>query len=208
MSNPISGNSQSVSPNALYKKNLLSGFQRLQLSLAAWGGLLLLGGWLHNTNSQPWGPGLTLLMWVIIGGVGFALNYWLAPAFLSSGVMFMWGIVIVLGLVISWVVRFPLADQQIWPALSVSWHLVFAVGYFMNGYFSDKRLWWLAGWEVLAAIFMAFVATNPPPPAGNTPLMLGQFMFYSNQGLMLGLTSGIPLLIAALPIWKEKYSRG
>lgn len=208
MSNPISGSPQSVSPTALYKKSWLSGFHRLQLSMAAWGVLLLVGGWLHNTNSQPWGPGLTLVMWLIIGGLGFAVNYWLTPAFLSSGVIFMWATVIVVGFVISWVVRFPLNDQQFWPSLSAVWHLVFASGYLINGYFSDKRLWWLAGWEVLMAILMAYVGLNPPPPAGNTPLMLGQFTFYSNQGLLLGLTSGIPLLIAALPIWKEKFSRG
>ncbi len=216
MSNPISGNSQGINPGSatLYKKNWISGFRRLQVALAWWGLLILVAGWLHNTYAGSWGSALILLMWLIVAGLGVVGNYILTPAFLSSGVLFIWVAAIALGFVISWLVLYPIDDGEYWPVLSVSWHLVFALGYLVNGYFSDKRLWWLAGWELLMSLLMAYVGLNPPPdltlplPNGGNPLMIGKFIFFYNQGVLLGLTSGIPLLIAALPFWKEKYSRG
>jgi hypothetical protein len=83
----------------------------------------------------------------------------------------------------------------------------------LNGYFSDRRLWWLSAWEFFMALVMVYVAYNPSSPSnplsiGANPLRIGDFSFYSNQGLLLGLTSGIPLIIAALPFWRERYSRG
>ena len=208
MSNPVSGNYQNQPAGnvILYKKTWASGFRRLQLALAWWGVLLLVGGWLHNTYSTALGQPLTLSMWLVITVLGFTGNYLLAPAISSSGAGFMWGIALLLGFAATLVVFYPLKNGP-WPALSVTWHLAFALGYLQNGYFSDRRLWWLAGWEILMALLMVYVATNPPSTSAN-PLKIGNFLFYSNQGLLLGLTSGIPLLIAALPFWRETYSRG
>jgi hypothetical protein len=125
---------------------------------------------------------------------------------------FIWGFVILLGFIITLIVFYPLGNGP-WPALSVTWHLAFALGYFLNGYFSDRRLWWLSAWELFMALVMIYVAYNPSSPSnplsvGANPLRIGDFSFYSNQGLLLGLTSGIPLIIAALPFWRERYSRG
>lgn len=214
MSNSVSGNSQNyqVSNVLEYKKTWASGFRRLQLALGWWGLLILVGGWLHNGNSSAWGQIPTLLFWLLITLLGFVGNYILAPALISSGVGFMWGIVILLGFLATLIVFYPLASGP-WPALSVTWHLAFALGYLLNGYFSDRRLWWLAGWEILMALVMAYVGLNPPAGANNSPILgtnplkLGDFVFYSNQGLLLGLTSGIPLIIAALPFWRESYTR-
>lgn len=207
-SNPVHGNFQQIplSDTPDYKRTWASGFRRLQLALAWWGILLLAGGWMHNSFSSAWGKPLTILMWLVITALGFGGNFLLARGFLNSGVPFMWGMVIVLGFVITLIVFYPLNNGP-WPALSVTWHLVFALGYLLNGYFSDRRLWWLCAWEILAALVMLYVALNPPSTSGN-PLKTGSFVFYSNQGLLLGLMSGIPLLIAALPFWRETYSRG
>jgi len=215
MSNPVSGNSQNIPASNLfsYKRTLASGFRRLQMALGWWGVLLLVGGWLHNTYSSAWGQPLTLVLWLSITILGFGGNFLLAPALVSSGMGFLWGSVILLGLVITLIVFYPLGNGP-WPALSVTWHLVFALGYSLNGYFSDRRLWRLSAWEVFMALVMVYVAYNPPPnpnnplSSGANPLRIGDFTFYSNQGLLLGLTSGIPLIIAALPFWHERYSRG
>ena len=83
MSNPVSGNSQTITAETTgYKKAWASGFRRLQLALAWWGVLILVGGWLHSTYSLAWGKPLTLTMWLVITGLGFVGNYLLAPAFI------------------------------------------------------------------------------------------------------------------------------
>jgi hypothetical protein len=215
MSNLITSNSQGVKPVVIppYKKGRLNGFRRLQLALAWWGLLLVIAGWLHNTYNSAWSFELVLTMWLGVTGLGLAGNYLLAPRFLNSGMLFMWSAVIAIGFLITLIVHYPL-DGTFWPLLSITWHAVLALGYLLNGYFSDRRLWWLAGWELFMALVMIYVGLNPPSnPAkslstGGTPLQIGGFVFYGNQGLLLGLASGIPLIIAALPIWKERYSRG
>jgi hypothetical protein len=215
MSNQVSGSSQGIVADSAIenKRNWASGFRRLQIALAWWGTLILLGGWLHNSFSLAWGNVLMLLMWLGITALGFAGNYLLASAFVNSGVAFMWGGVITLGFLVTLLVLYPLGGKP-WPALSVTWHLAFALGYLLNGYFSDRRLWRLSAWELLMALLMLYVAYNPSPDptnplsSGAHPIFLGSFNFYYNQGLLLGLTTGIPLLIAALPFWRENYSRG
>lgn len=214
MSNQVTGNPAiATNPAVEYKRNWASGFRRLQLALGGWGVLLMAAGWLHENYGTPWGTILTLVMWLVITAVGYLGTYLLAPAFVNSGVAFMWGAPIVLGFFVTWLVIYPF-DGGPWPALSVVWHLAFALGYFLNGYFSDRRLWWLTGWEALMALLMVYVAYNPSPDPSNPlsigahPIILGSFDFYSSEGLLLGLTSGIPLLIAALPFWKETYCRG
>jgi hypothetical protein len=216
MSDPISNKPPAAQPETItgYKKGWASSFRRLQLALGWWGLLILVAGWLHNTNSNiTWSTELTLAMWVGLAVLGMTGSYLLAPGFLASGIIFIWAGVIVVGFLITWLVLYPLGGGD-WPFLSVSWHLVFALGYFLNGHFSDRRLWWLAGWELLMAFLMAYVGLNPPlklpnglRSAGNS-LVINGFNFYANQGLLLGLTSGLPLIIAALPFWKEHYSRG
>ncbi len=215
MRNSVPGNPQGIAANSVigYKRNWASGFRRLQIALTWWGVLIVAGGWLHNSFSSGWSNVVMLLMWLGITALGFAGTCLLAPAFINSGVIFMWGVVIALGFLVTLLVLYPLKGGP-WPALSVSWHLAFALGYLLNGYFSDRRLWWLAAWEMLMALLMLYVAYNPPPDptnplsSGAHPIFLGSFNFYYNQGLLLGLTSGIPLLIAALPFWRENYNRG
>ena len=162
MSNSVSGNTGGIAASSTYKRAWASGFRRLQLSLAWWGVLLIIGGYLIATYSTPWGKTLMLLMWLIITILGFAGNYILAPAVINSGIAFVWGICILLGFLITLIVLYAL-NAVPYPALSVTWHLAFALGYLLNGYFSDRRLWWLAVWEILMSLLMTYSAYNPPP---------------------------------------------
>jgi hypothetical protein len=174
----------------------LKAFRRTQLVLGWWGLLLLIGGSLHNMNSSPkaWGFPTVLAMWIALNVVGFLVTYWLQPTMLRSGILFVWLVLTFSGLFLTWLIVFPLNNTGR-TFVSAIWHLVFVVGYWLTGYYMDRRLWWLAAWEGLVAALMLIlvgVTSNAPDFIAN------------NLGLTLGLSSGIPLLIAAVPIWKRR----
>lgn len=170
-----------------------SGFRRTQLALGWWGALLLAGGWLHNSNARAWGSAAMLLVWVGIMLAGLVGAYLIARDMLASGMLFIWIIGLTLAFLLTWLILFPL-NRNGAQLISSIWHLAFAVGYALNGYYMDRRLFWLAGWEALLAIFMLLVNFQ----------VISWPDLSNNQGLAFGLGSGVPLLIAALPIWKER----
>jgi hypothetical protein len=171
----------------------LSGFRRIQLVCGLWGLILIVGGILH-TNLNSWGSLGLLAIWsgLTIGGL---VGSWLiAPEILPSGMLFFWAVVSFLPLLITGLILFPL-NQNGAQLIIPLWHLAFAVGYLTTGYFMDRRLWWLAGWEIIVLIFSVLFNYRM--------IELGEVRI--SIGITFGLTSGIPLLIAALPVWGEQY---
>jgi|GEM_PF-2181298 len=172
----------------------LSGFRRIQLTLALWGAIILLGGWLHNSYAKSWGSIAILLVWGGLALVGIIGSWLFSPAMVNSSSLFIWAALVGIGFLATWLIIFPLNMAGI-QAISTIWHASFALGYLVTGYFMDRRLWLLALWELVWAVFMFAL------------VMLTLFTIpdlSNNLGLTLGLSSGIPLLIAALPIWKEQ----
>jgi hypothetical protein len=171
----------------------ISSFRRIQLAFGWWGILILVGGWLHNTYATAWGTPAILWIWVGLMALGLLGNYLLTPEVLSSGMLFIWIITVIVAFFLTWLIIYPLATAgKDW--ISFLWHAAFAIAYAVNGYYMDRRIWWLAGWEVLAGLFILLVRLNiivAPDVA-------------KNQGIALALSTGIPLLIAALPVWKER----
>lgn len=187
-------NNKGGSGNSFYSKLYrISSFRRIQLAFGWWGILMLVGGWLHNTYATPWGTPALLWMWAGLMASGLIGNYLLTPEVLNSGMLFIWILMVAIAFFLTWLIIYPLATTgKDW--ISFLWHVAFAVGYTVNGYYMDRRIWWLAGWEILAGLFILLVRLNvivAPDVA-------------KNQGIALALTTGIPLLIAALPIWKER----
>jgi hypothetical protein len=147
-----------------------------------------------NASPKAWGFPTVLAMWVALNVVGFLVTYWLQPTMLRAGILFVWLFLTLSSLFLTWLIAFPLINTGR-PFVSAIWHLAFAVGYWLTGYYMDRRLWWLAVWESLVAAIMFVtvgITTSAPDFIAN------------NLGLTLGLSSGIPLLIAALPIWKRR----
>lgn len=171
-----------------------SSFRRIQLALAWWGLLLVGGGWLHqqihHNSTVIW------LVWVGVALLGLIGIYLLQPAVVNSGMLFIWAGLVSGGLLVSAVILFPLAGAG-YDYLSPLWHLAFCGGYLITGYFMDRRLWLLAGWEALLTILLLLTATG---------LVLEPDIVDHNTALAFGLSSGLPLLLAALPTWKEKLA--
>lgn len=199
-----SGNKDSQLTGA--KLSWASGFRRTQLSLGLWGLILITGGLLHNVYARAWGMEVMLGVWAGLTLLGLSGSYWLAREMLDSGMLFVWGATMTLGFLLTLALIYLIGSGGR-TYISAGWHLVFAVGYLITGYTMDRRLWWLAGWELLWAIVMLFLLNVwPAPPAGQgTRSSSNEFNIRNNQGLILGLSSGLPLLLAALPLWKERY---
>jgi hypothetical protein len=178
------------------RQSAISSFRRIQLTFALWGVILIAGGWLHNNygSSKAWGTPAILLVWAGLSLIGILGSWRLSPAILSSSSLFIWTALIAVGFLATWLIIFPF-NMEWRPSTSAIWHACFATGYLITGYFMDRRLWLLALWELALVVFMY------------TLVVLGLFSIpniSSNLGLTLGLASGIPLLIAALPVWKER----
>lgn len=174
----------------------LNTFRRIQLALGVWGGLLIGGGWLHNSyaGAKAWGLPALLLIWLGLTLVGLVTLYWLQPAVLRSGLLFVWAVLPLLGLFLTWLIVYPLNNQGR-EFVSTLWAALFALGYGISGYYMDRRLWWLAGWEVLVGVFML--------TGVGFGVLSDDSQIYKNLGLTFGLSSGLPLLLAALPVWKR-----
>ncbi len=65
----------------------------------------------------------------------------------------------------------------------------------------DRRWWWLAGWEFIAGLLMLVAGMDWATQNSLLSEIKG------HQALVLGLSSGCPLLLAALPLRKERYAR-
>jgi hypothetical protein len=137
-----------------------------------------------------------LWVWVGLNLVGLVGTYLLAGEFLASGMLFIWSLVTIIPFLFTWLILYPLNKGGA-ELVSPLWHVAFAIGYGLTAYYMDRRWWWVAGWEFLVGLIMLLITTKVIP----APDLM------KNQGLLLGLTSGIPLLLAALPFWKERYSR-
>ncbi len=88
----------------------VSSFRRTQLALALWGVLLIGGGWLHNHfgYSRAWDTATVMWMWLGVTGLGLAGSYLLNRDFLNSGMLWLWGIALLLAFAITWLFTFPL----------------------------------------------------------------------------------------------------
>ncbi len=210
-----------------------SSFHRTQLAMGWWGILLIAGGILHNafSGAKALGVGGMLLVWVGLTVLGLVGNYLLNNNVISSGMATTWSGLVVLGFISTLVLVYGFNVTG--APVSVVWHTVFALGYLVTGYYMDKRWWALAVWELLVAVLtlvfgVILVETNPPETpktptvndyddynvygllAIDARVLAVQFLgidLSKTVGLTLGLTSGIPLLISALPFWKEPYAK-
>ncbi len=178
------------------RQSVISSFRRTQLTFALWGVILVAGGWLHNNygSAKAWGTPTILLVWAGLTIIGIIGTWWLAPAMLSSSSLFNWTALIAVGFLSTWLILFPF-NMEWRTSISAIWHACFAVGYLLTGYLMDRRLFLIAFWEIGLAVFMYMLVVLSLFTIPNIS---------SNLGLTLGLTSGIPLLIAALPVWKER----
>ena len=174
----------------------LNAFRRIQLALGVWGVILIGGGWLHNNYSAPkaWGLPILLVIWLGLTLVGTVALYWLQPTVLRSGLLFVWAGLALLGLFLTWLIVYPFNNVGR-EFVSALWHALFALGYIISAYYMDRRLWWLAGWEVLVGLFILVGV--------GFGVLSDDSQIYKNLGLTFGLSSGLPLLIAALPVWKR-----
>ncbi len=173
----------------------LDSFRRIQLAMLVWGLILITGGFLHNNfgSSKAWGAAIMFSVWVGLMIVGILANYLIAPGFLNSSSIFIWLSLLAVGFGITWLILFPL-NMEGKLYISSIWHLVFAVSYFLTGYYFDRRFFWLTLWEISWALIMYLMLV---------PKVMVITEISTNQGYTLGFSSGIPLLICALPFWKE-----
>lgn len=172
-------------------------FRRTQLAFGLWGIILIAGGLLQSNYSKAWG--LTTILWVWAGltVLGLAGTYLLNRYFLNSGMLVAWLGLMIIGFALTlWLVYgLNLSGQLI---IVVMWHAVLIVGYFVTGLYLDRRVWLLAGWEALV-ILVTLLLTSTSTQIFGIDLSKGlSFNF--------GLSTGVPLLIAALPFWKERYA--
>jgi hypothetical protein len=172
----------------------LNSFRRVQVTVGVWGVILIVGGWLHGTFAGSWGVGLMLLIWLGLTVIGLLGSWLAAPEMLPSGMLFLWTAACIVPLAITWLIFFPL-DRNGVQLVAPLWHLFFALGYYITGWFMDRRLWWLAGWETFLVVISLLISYRMVELSG----------IRLSGGLTFGLTSGIPLLLAALPIWREQY---
>ncbi len=206
-----------------------SSFRRTQLMLGWWGIVLIVGGILHNNYASPkaWGMGAILWVWFGLTVLGLVGTYFLNSASLSSGMLWVWAVVLTLGMLITLLLIYPLNNGGK-PIVAVAWHAFFLLGYLLTGYYMDRRLWLLAGWELAILLVTLLLSGSPATTPIVTPapkdddgysyhmLILNARIFADqvlgidlskNLGLNLGVSSGVPLLIAALPFWKERYGK-
>ncbi len=218
------------------RRTWASSFRRTQLMLGLWGLLVIAGGMLHNSfgASPPkgWGTSGLLLVWLGLTVLGLLGMQFLTPESLNSGQLLVWGVVLIVAAGLTLFLIYGLNSRG-YP-IAIIWHLAFATGYLAAGYWMDRRLWLLAGWEIAVAIVMLLFglgvladgsqATSLPksPPDDDDDNYIYRFLAFdprtvvmqvlgftprNDQGLVFGLSSGIPLLLAALPFWKERYGK-
>ena len=190
----------------MVKRSWAASFRRIQMALAVWGILILVVGWLHNTYAGQWGFNAMLLIWLGLSVVGLGVTYGLAPEFLSAGMLFWWLLLLGLAFIGNLLTVYVFTPNGSLYNSSL-WHFILAVGYFVVGYFMDRRWWWLSGWEVVVAVMMAWLLLDNTGRTATTALQINGFVLTKNLGLLFGLTAGLPLLIAALPVWKETYGK-
>jgi hypothetical protein len=133
-------------------------------------------------------------IWSGLALIGLVGSWFLTPEILPSGMFFLWVVVSILPLILTWVILFPL-NLSVSQLIIPMWHLFFALAYYVTGYYVDKRWWWLASWETVLVVAALLLNYNV--------IRVGEIKL--GGGLTFGLTSGIPLLIAALPVWSERY---
>jgi hypothetical protein len=206
----------------------LSSFRRIQLVLGWWGVLLIVGGFLHSPVGRSFTNYGMLVMWLGLTIIGVIGSQIITSEILDSGMHFVWvgfvGGALLITLIFMLVGWQGNLTGRIW--LFVSWQVVVAAGYALTAVYMDKRFWLLAAWAIAVAIFLlvlpdAATVTTPttptitPTPAPNDgynysygmiTLLQAQasgFDIKRNLGLFYGLANGIPLIIAALPFWKE-----
>src|SRR5689334_16710259 len=127
------------------KLNWSSSFRRIQLVIGWWGILLIVGGWLQDTNvsSHTWDISTVLWVWFGLNILGFIGSYLIAREFLASGMLFIWAIAVALAFLLTWLIIYPLKVDEYYEKLPVVWHIALALAYFINGYYMDRRLWWV-----------------------------------------------------------------
>lgn len=222
------------SQNVAKETSGLNSFRRMQLGLAWWGILLIGAGILHNTYSRDWSRLVTYGMWFAMLLLGLLGTYLLNSEILASGMLLAWGGLSLFGLLCTVILMIPFnlsnqPDGRVW--ISLFWHLLLAAGYALTARYMDKRWWFLVAWEVLAGLSLLFLlggAASLPNPNPNVPenpnpynysygminfdllwvqVQNNDFDLKRNLGLLFGLSSGLPLLLAALPFWKNSYDR-
>jgi hypothetical protein len=189
---------QEISNVALPKARAwFTSFRRIQLAFGVWGILMIIGGLLQSNYSKTWGIATILWIWAGLTVLGLIFTYLLDHYFLNSGMLVSWATLMILGLALTFwlVLGFNLSGQLIMPII---WYAILLVGYFVTGLYLDRRVWILAGWEALV-IIMTLLLTS-------TSTQILGIDLSKNLSLNFGLSSGIPLLIAALPFWKERYA--
>jgi hypothetical protein len=158
--------------------------------LAAWGLIVLVAGALSQYFNLSadfllwlWG-GATLLgviaqVWSLVRGVGLNLGIWLG--------------VIALGWLFTfYVTKFDNgAHADLYPDLPGVWLILLGIGYIASTFQLDKRFAIIAALHLVMGGLLELSARR----------VITVDFLDANGALLLGLTGGLPLLIAALPFW-------
>lgn len=190
--------SQEISNISLPKAGgWFTSFRRIQLAFGCWGILMITGGLLQSNYSKIWGIAAILWIWAGLTVLGLVFTYLLDHYFLNSGMLISWGVLMIIGFVLTFwlVLGFNLSGQLIMPII---WYAILMVGYFVTGLYLDRRVWILAAWEALVIVVTLLLTSTSTQILG--------IDLSKNLSLNFGLSTGIPLLIAALPFWKERYA--
>lgn len=169
---------------------------RLTQLMVGWWGLLILGAGELNeityspSETNPW----SMWLWYGMAVLGFAGSLFLAPQMLDSGMLFLWLGIVVSGFILNWAFIYLLKFKPVDIYLLLLWLLILGSGCIITGYFMDRRFFLVAGWYFLMAgtvLILALINGQLPDPIDE------------HENLFFGLLTGLPLLLAALPFWKE-----
>jgi hypothetical protein len=166
---------------------------KVSFLLASWGLLIFLGGVINQWFNLS--ADFTLLLWVGITILGIAAQ--LIANVKGMGInLGIWLGLIVVGWVFTYyVVKFDNgAHIDLFGDLSGVWLILLGIGYIATAFQVDKRFLIVAGLHLLAGALLEL--------SSRQIVAIGFLDSFST--LIFGLVGGLPLIVAALPVWLEK----
>lgn len=166
---------------------------KVNIILGAWGLAMLIGG----VASQSFGlsADTTLLVWGALTAIGVAAQIASFVRGLEMNIT-AWLIVIVAGWAFTLYVT-KMSGGDLYPDLAGVWLILLGLGYVATAFQVDKRFFAFAALHILVGLLMELSARQI--------VSIGVLDQYSS--LIFGLVAGIPLIIAALPVWYTPANR-
>ncbi|MBN9387997.1 MAG: hypothetical protein J0I20_08110 [Chloroflexi bacterium] len=166
---------------------------KVTILLGSWGLLIFLGGVINQWFNLS--ADFTLLLWVgitvlgiaaqlvtMVKGLGFNLGIW--AGLMVAGWLFTY-----------YVVKFDNgAHIDLFGDLSGVWLVLLGIGYIATAFQVDKRFLIVAGVHLLVGALLELSSRQ----------VVSITFLDTYSPLIFGLVGGIPLIVAALPVWLEK----